>query len=65
MAATSIMPSAPRFSTPAFSLMSRPRPASASGVPEASVAAISSASLVHAQASFSGQPASAERTRMR
>jgi hypothetical protein len=43
MAAHSIMPSAPRFTTPAFSLISRPKAAMASTVPAFSVAAISKA----------------------
>ena len=43
MAAHSIMPSAPRFTTPAFSLIKRPSAASASTVPAFSVAANKSA----------------------
>ena len=52
MAATSMMPSAPRLSTPARSLISRPRPAMASTVPALRVAAISSAKASMAQALF-------------
>ncbi len=43
-AAMSIMPSAPRLRMPARSLMSRPSPAMARGVPALSVAATSEAS---------------------
>jgi hypothetical protein len=43
MAAHSIMPSAPRLTTPAFSLISKPKAASANTVPAFKVAAISNA----------------------
>ena len=63
MAAHSIMPSAPRLTMPARSLISRPRPAIASTVPALSVAREQQCERFHAQASFGSLAAAATRLR--